>query len=384
MTSKYGVWWKSQILANGICIDESVINNYDLSFLEKRCAYGIQDPEEYKSIRIPQEMFILPEEIVCAININTKSEYVLYYHTENKAYYVKNKSNQIMVGFPKRPKFYEKSLLLNNQIKVNQVLTLYGGHSLGAFLIRNCWMEEHGVCHFCSLCNNHSKQNDFLNIIGDNVLEDSIRIALEDDYPITQIMLNGGNLSNLDDNFKFYANKVIKIRNLLDKLKKTDIELHLIVSPPKDLQLIEMLKSQKIKIAMNMETYDNELFSKFCPGKQKYIGHEHIFHSLKKSVDILGEENVYSIFVGGLESLHSLKCGLEVMKYNGIVPVVNILHIDPNTLIQENQRPSSDYIFTLGKILQNIYSTYSSSFTPFYYNCGRNSIDSEAYNSLFF
>lgn len=379
------VWWKAQLLSNGICIDNSVINNYNFEFIEKRSAYGIQDPAEYQLCRIPQELFILPEEIVCAINIKKESDYVLYYSEIDATYWVVGKTlqNKVQVSFPLRPDFYSKSLTLNNPIKVNQVITLYGGHSLGAFLVRNCWIEKNGVCHFCSLCNNHSSQNDFLNIIDDDSLIESLRIAISENYPITQIMINGGNLADLDVNFDFYVSKIIKIRKMLDDYRRSDIELHLIVSPPKRLSLIDKINSLDIKIAMNMETYDNALFSKYCPGKDRYIGHKHTFDALNKCVAVLGEERVYSIFVGGLEPIDSLYNGMVCMRDSGIVPVINVLHIDPNTFMREGQRPSPEFILKAGALLQNIYSTYSEKFTPFYYKCGRNSIDAEAYLKMF-
>ena len=383
MEKQSATWWKAQLLSNGIYIDESVVDNYDESFIEKRSAYGIQDPIEYRHRRIPQELFILPEEVVCAININPNSKFILKYSSENTTYSVIFENKEVVVSFPKRPKFYSRYISGTKKLRTNQVITLYGGHSLGAFIVRNCWIEKNGVCHFCSLCNNHGNFNDFLNIIDTQSLVNSVRIALSEDYPITQIMINGGNLPDLDVNFMFYYKKVLAIRRLLHELDREDIELHLIVSPPMDLSLIDNLRNTNIKIAMNMETYSNELFSKFCPGKSQYIGHEHIFNALKKCVEILGTEHVFSIFVGGLEPLVSLESGLLFMHENGIVPVINVLHVDPNTLMEEKDRPSSNFILTAGNILQKIYSSYSDSFIPFYYKCGRNSLDSEAYLKLF-
>ena len=385
MVDNQAVWWKAQILSNGVAIDDSVIKNYDSQFIEKRSAYGIQDPSEYLCVRIPQELIIMPEELVCAVNINPSSMYMLKYSVEQKYYYIENISqgSKKIVGFPKRPAFYEKTLAFDPTLKVNQIISLYGGHSIGAFLIRNCWFENNGVCHFCSLCNNHGENNDFLNIIDTDILVESIEMALSEDYPITQIMLNGGNLGSFDENFKFYTKRVLAVSKLLDRLKRFDIELHLIVSPPCDLELLEIFRNKKIKIAMNMEAYDNQLFSKYCPGKSRYIGHEHLLKALKKSVDVLGAENVYSIFVGGLEPIETLEKGIRVMIDNGIVPVINVLHIDPDTYMKESQRPSPEYIMNAGKILQRAYSQLSSYFIPFYKDCGRNSLDTEAYRKLF-
>ena len=48
--------------------------------------------------------------------------------------------------------------------------------------------------------------------------------------------------------------------------------------------------------------------------------------------------------------------------------------------MQESAKPSVDYILKSGKILQKIYSKYG--FEPFYNHCGRNSLDTEAYEHM--
>lgn len=379
------MWWKAQLLSNGVALSDEALDNYDSKFIEKRSAYGIQDPCEYRVKRVPQEIIIQPEKLMCAANINPMSANMLNYSSDMHCFFLENNlyKRKTEVLFPIRPDFYDKHLISDPSIRINQIISLYGGHSLGAFLIRNCWLEKNGVCHFCSLCNNHGKENDFFNLIKTDVLIESIEIALSEKYPIKQIMLNGGNLSSLDDNFIFYVERALAVRSLLDRLGRTDIEIHLIVSPPRDLELLECLRGSNIKLAINMETYDDDLFSVFCPGKSKFIGHGHILNALKKSVDVLGTEKVYSILVGGLEPLNSLRKGIEYLTDVGVVPVINVLHVDPNTLVSANQSPSLDSILNMGEILQTAYSQLSPSFIPFYYECGRNSLDTEAFKKLF-
>ncbi len=374
---------KAQLLSNGVSIDKSVLVNYDKQFIEKRRAYGIQDPDEYLRVRIPQELVLLPENCVCSININKVSPWLLCYSKNENAYIIRNGITEKRVTFPIRPAFYDKYLLSDENKRVNQVITLYGGHSLGVFLNRNCCFESKGVCHFCSLCNNHKDTNDFDNLISFEILLESLKIVLEEPYPFSQIMLNGGNLDGLDNNFSYYANHAKGTSLYLVENGYTNIELHLITSPPKDLGLLEDLAGIDIKIAINMETISDKLFAKYCPGKDKYIGHQHIKNALTKAVDILGKGKVYTILVGGLEPLDSLKEGIEELVKLGVIPVINVLHVDPNTLIGNEKRPSVEYILESGKILQQAYRKFPISFSPFYDNCGRNSIDTEAHQGLF-
>ncbi|MDR2535775.1 MAG: hypothetical protein LBD29_07060 [Treponema sp.] len=384
MSTNKSVACKMQLLSKGIAIDDSVIQNYDQDFIEKRSAYGIQDPSKYLALRVPQELIIMPDELVCAININPKSNTVLKYDIGKREYYVESDTFTCVVTFPKRPLFYSKQLQSDPSTRVNQIISMYGGHCVGAFLVRNCWFEKNGVCHFCSLCNNHGNRNDFYNIINSDVLVESIEIALQEEYPITQIILNGGNLASLNDNFEFYAERITAVRIMLDRNKRTDVELHLIVSPPKDFEKIEALRNLNIKVAMNTEVYDDNLFEKYCPGKSKHIGHGHLFNALRKAVDVVGTENVFSILVGGLEPIDSLTWGISSMIADGIIPVINVLHIDPDTLMNSDQHPSFEYIMEAGRLLQKAYTQLSPTFRPFYLNCGRNSLDTEAYRKLFY
>lgn len=383
---KNAVWWKAQILSNGITIDDSVIKHYDQMYIEKRSAYGIQDPDAFRAKRVPQEIIILPDKLICAVNICSESPYTLKYSTAEHKYFVEATidKEECLVTFPIRPAFYNQFLNSIPSMKVNQIISLYGGHSLGAFLHRNCWFEEHGVCHFCSLCNNHGANNDFMDDIGVSLLEESLSIALSEDYPFTQIMLNGGNIPDLDENFLFYTKRALAVKQLLTRLCRLDIELHLITSPPRDLSLIDTLYGSNIKLSFNMETYDDHLFSVYCPGKNTYIGHDQLKRSLRKAVDVLGFENVYSIFVGGLEPELTLEKGIKEMIDSGIIPVINVLHVDPHTKMQQEQRPSPEFILKAGALLQKAYSKLTSNFLPFYYRCGRNSLDTEAYLKLFY
>ena len=130
-----------------------------------------------------------------------------------------------------------------------------------------------------------------------------------------------------------------------------------------------------------MEAYDEEVYKKYCPGKSKVVTREILIRSLARSVELLGQGNVYSILVGGLEPFDSLVAGMNYLASLGVVPVVNVLHIDPGTKMKETDRPTKEYILNAGYELQKIYRKYG--FKPFYENCGRNSLDTEAYRGLF-
>ncbi|SEA23359.1 hypothetical protein SAMN05443550_102370 [Pedobacter hartonius] len=193
-------------------------------------------------------------------------------------------------------------------------------------------------------------------------------------------MLNGGNFKDRDRSFLQYTSLLKSILRAVQDSGK-EIDVHLIVYPPENLELLEELKGLDIGLAMNTEVFDIQLFEQYCPGKVETGGRQHIFDALEKAVSVLGKNKVYSILVGGLEPLESLKSGLAYLANMGVSPVINVLHTDPGTPLENFPKPTVEQILSMGKELQAIYTEYG--FLPFYEDCGRNSIDSEAFKSLF-
>ncbi len=375
------VFVKASLLSNGIKIDDSILNNFKEGlFVEKRRAFGNQDPKKYLQLHIPQEVYILPDNIICAVNVKNSSTWRLIFEDGN--YYVTDENQRFRVEFPKRPLFYNKQTSLCPKINVNQILTLYGGICLGVFANRFCSYAPDNVCHFCSLTNNHGKENNFLDFITPEIMNDALSIALNENYSIKLVAITGGIYKNLDENFQYFFQLAYEARKTLDKLQRSDINILLVISPPTNKKLLKKLKGLKIKVAIDLEVYRKDLFQKYCPGKDKFTGYEHFIESLIYLTDIMGYGNVYSLFVGGLEPISSFKQGAEFLASHGIVPVVNVLHVDPGTKMTEKDRPSVDYIMKSGEILQTLYSKYK--FEPFYEHCRRNSLDTEAYQKMFY
>lgn len=373
---------KAELLSKGISLSENLIQNFRTDFLEKRRAYGNPDPLELRHTRIPQELYIDPDNLnlIVSINVENNSEWLLDY--ADNTYFLKNRDEDFSypVSFPLKPAFYSK-ILQNNQ-NLSQVITLYGGGSLGIFAYGKCNLVEiNKPCHYCSISQNRDKGTDFVLTVNPNLVYESVSLALQDTKcPANQIMLNGGNFKDRDKSFSHYIQLVESImRAVRDSDRQIDV--HLIVYPPEDLSLLQKLRDLDICIAMNTEVFDAELFQKYCPGKVETGGQQHILDALETAAEIMGERKVYSILVGGLEPLDSLNNGLNHLAKIGVTPVINVLHTDPGTPLEQFPKPSTDQILSMGKALQDVYQEYE--LKPFYHQCGRNSIDSEAFLQLF-
>lgn len=369
---------KAWIVSHGIRVSNCALNAFGLPYLEKRRAYGIQDPKRFLHISIPQELFLLPDKLVCSVNIKDDSPWLLDYDSTD-GYFVSNGTDQCPVTFPLRPLYYASEKEISGR-KLNQYFTLYGGSALGAFLSRSCAFHDESGCHYCSLDKNTENADNYAQRIKPIELHDALEEILKEEYPFGTVMLNGGIAGNLDDSFRFYIKQT---ESALDAIEKSgrSIPVHLITAPPRNLELLDLLKGLNIKIAMDSEVANDSLYRKFCPGKSRAVPKDHLFAALKRCVDILGKGNVCSVFVGGLEPVPSLSAGMRRLAEIGVAPVINVLHVDPGTKIASDLMPSVETVLAMGSALQELYLEYG--FEPFYQNCGRNSLDCEASLGLF-
>jgi hypothetical protein len=380
-----GVQLKAAVLSMGVDLSGSFLQNYDSKFLEKRRAYGNQDPSEYLNMRIPQEFYILPEKLICAINLRKDTIWKIDYI--NSKYVLKNTETDDIyeITFPLRPSFYD--IQLTNGKLVSQYVTLYGGNSLGVFVYGDCTFSANGnQCRYCSLTVNKNRNSQFEKLITVEQISEVIHLVLADPSSsgLKQIMVNGGNMGTPDVNFSYYSEIVLNIASILkEKNRNESLELHLIVYPPNNLNLFEKFIGIDVSVSLNTEIYDFELFKKFCPGKQLTTTREHHYKSLEECIKVLGKGRVYSVFVGGIESIESLSVGIETTIQIGAIPVINILHTDPNTEMYSFPNPTPEMILEMGSMLQQFYADCDFIKTPFYENCGRNSIDYEAFNKMF-
>lgn len=373
---------KAELLAHGLRPTEAFLEDYGPPFLEKRRSYGNPDEAVYLDRPVPQELVLLPSGLVCAVNLRAASPWRL--DREGGAFVVRREgaARRHEVTFPRRPAFYDQATTGGRP--VNSVITLYGGGSLGIFVSGSCSLVEMGAaCRYCSIAPNRSRQTGFPSVVTGTMLEEALAVALRDRAcPVKQVMINGGNFIDPDRSFLYYAKMAEAARTAIDSVGRGDVDLHLVVYPPLDLRLLELLHPLRLSVAMNAEVYDPERFRAFCPGKDAVLGQAHILNALASAASLLGEGRVFSIFVGGLEPVESLREGMERLAGDGVVPVVNVFHPDPDTALAWRPAPSAAEILGFGSALQAVYRRLPP-FQPFYLDCGRNSIDTEAHQGLF-
>lgn len=374
-----GAHLKAELLSRGVTIAPQLLAHYGPPYLEKRRAYGNSDPLALRDATLPQEFYLLPENLIVAVNVREDSPWSLDWDGE---FFLAGPSGQrVAITFPRRPAFYDYTT--DNGRELARIATLYGGGSLGLFIYGSCALVDMGkACQYCSIEPNHKHGVDFEKVIRPEQVEEAVELALSDaEAPLSQVMLNGGNFRDLDRSFLYYVETVKAAERAIARSGR-EVELHLIVYPPRDLELFHELADTQACVAINSEVFDPDLFESYCPGKAVTAGQRHIFAALTRAAEVLGPGRAYSIIVGGLEDADALAAPMRRLAERGVVPVINVFHADPETPLARHPAPPREQIVRMGEHLQGVYADLQE-VRPFYLNCGRNSIDTEAYLQLF-
>src|SRR5215210_3962409 len=332
---------KAELLAHGVRPTSAFLAAYGPPYLVKQRAYGNPDDLPFLRRSLPQEMILSPDDLVCSVNLRSESSWCLDIEPEG-GFVVGRETVSVPITFPRTPSFYEKKLADGRPVR--SIVTLYGGGSLGVFVHGNCSLVDLGkACQYCSIAPNRSRETEFPRVISETLLRSALQVALADSTcPASQIMINGGNFPDPDRGFLYYARLCAVAREVIDPV----------------------------------------LFEQVCPGKAAVLGQSHILAALTQAAEILGAGQVFSILVGGLEEQEPMTEGMSLLAARGVIPIVNVFHPDPETPLATRPAPSARRILEMGRSLQDVFSQAPFA-RPFYWRCGRNSLDTEAYLRMF-
>ncbi|MTJ55873.1 hypothetical protein FJR38_26030 [Anabaena sp. UHCC 0253] len=373
---------KLHLLSTGISFSESFIHQFatNNNAMEKRRAYNDSDEHSLsRKIKIPQEIFI--SNVVIAVNYKRHSPWQLEYNSGD--YFLSHQGKYITsISFPKRPSFFDISV--TEALTCGQVANLYGGSSLAFFTPSTCYYFNKGKeCHFCSLKPNRDQESQFIDTITPQLAASVLKIALKNDSDlINQIMLVGGNHPNYDIGFQNHlkiASKLDEEQFRINSSKK--LETHIATMPPNDFNLIDELKSLNARMTLNMEVFDDDIFTKICPGKTQDYGRQLLIDALKYAVKIVGDKRIHTILIAGLEPVESTIKGIRYLASIGITPIINVFHNDRGSYFENHSRPSYQDLLKIALVLQEVYQQYN--LIPYWKGCGRNALDYEALQGWF-
>lgn len=369
---------KLKLLVHGVQDAPEIFKMYEGFFEEEHYAYDNGNWGVDKNRQTPTGL-LLPGGIVSKLHIRPESPLTLSAEN-NKLYVLYNNEKLSEFMFLPRPNFWNYKT--SDGIKTKNLAQIYGLNCLNFNIFSGCEFYSKGLgCKFCSV-GSTVKKIDPVKIIktGNELAEVSELASKYDDF--NYIIITGGSHINSDEEFEAYIDVLEKIRYKLpwNGLIKGNVAF----MPPKDITKLKKLHDLGVENpSFNMEVWPKENFEKICPGKNKYVGFDHIIESLLYLEKIYGPGKVWSNFVAGIVPIEDMKAGFKFMAEHGIVPGANIYHAEVNSVLGKSLGTiSEEYVLDLYKYAAKLYHEYG--YKPFF-DAGvlRNSLANEAYEGYF-
>ena len=202
-----------------------------------------------------------------------------------------------------------------------------------------------------------------------------------DSDQLNYIIITGGSYINSEHEFDMHIKTIKAIRKHLPWNGR--IKGNVSMMPPKNTECLKELYDNGVdNPSFNIEVWPHSAFKHFCPGKEMYVGFDHVIESLKKIVEFYGAGKVWSNFVAGLVPIEDMMDGFRFMAENGIIPGANIYHAEVKSVIGNSLGTiDRDYIRCLYSYAAELYHKYG--YKPFFdASVLRNSLANEFYEGL--
>lgn len=373
---KKSAFAKAKLLAYGITDDPSLFDDFK-SFKEEHYAFDNGNWGVDKGRLVPSEV-ILPGGIVSKLHIRPDSHLKL--KSENNVLYIEeNGKYLISCETLSRPNFWNHST--RKGIPTKELAHFYGKNCINFNIFSNCqFFNVDKQCTFCSVRETQKLHKGVKILKSEDDLFDVCQLATEHDS-VEWFLMTGGSYLDSDREFDRHINVLKKIRYTLPWNGRFRGNVSLM--PPKDTgRLRELYDVGVDHPSFNLEVWPKSAFTEICPGKESYVGYDHIQKSYDKLVDIYGEGKVWCSFVAGLVSLNDQKEGFTVMAEKGVIPGANIFHPEVGSKIGDSlSSPNEDYIIELYNHAADLYNTHN--YKPFFdASVLRNSLANEAFEGL--
>lgn len=167
---------------------------------------------------------------------------------------------------------------------------------------------------------------------------------------------------NLLDNTNVWNIAEETIKNMNEYIDFDNFDTYLNIAPHDNINRLKNIKELGIKqVQYNLEIANKELFEYTCPGKMKY---EEFVDKLKEAVSVMGNGNVRTNFVLGLQNIDELLDEVEKFAEFGIVSDYSIFQPKKGTEYYNKKSPSFDEVNYFIERLVDIYMKYG--FKPIY------------------
>lgn len=333
-------------------------------------------PEE---IRITGGVFNLLPTVV-SVRLDPRSPYTVKYTESGPALFL-GQNNLGSVDFPPIPEYYAHQTR-SGKLPGEVAPVIEWGYLIYLTIFRNCqYFGKDEECAFCDINHNYRQQRQQGRpYTGVKSLEDILEVLswidAEDSVAKVYTITGGSVVTDLKGKSEvdFYLEYA---RGIEEKFPGRWMG-KVVTQAWEKKDLIE-LKNAGIQVYHpNYEVWDANLFSKLCPGKERFVGRDVWIKRILDSVDVFGPSHVIPNFVGGVElsrphgfatveeAVRSTAEGLDYFMKHGVVPRFTAWCPEPNTTLGTQPGPPLEYFALLLTRWKEIFEKYNLPVPPGY------------------
>jgi hypothetical protein len=299
MSLEKKLWWKCQILVEGIAVDSDVI--FPQGIHTKRIHLYAHSMD--KAINaIPDDIMIgdSDESLICRVRYHKSSPLTLVKEGDNYAILDTRNKEYLPISFVPEATFSKEYI---EGESLDKVCSFLGQDLVGIIPSNYCFYFKDGSqCRFCEILPTYQKEVEYSKAMKSiPLMTDAIRKVVEVEKCIKHVAFTTGNIRTYDYTFQMLIDigKNLKENRPIRSVKDVLATL----MPPDNFELIPALANTYFnKVYYALEVYEKNHFKIVCPGKHDY-GYEKLMSAFAASLDCFGKGNVYTNLVYGIQSL---------------------------------------------------------------------------------
>lgn len=345
----------------------------------------LSEQSEEIRFRVPEEIrfrggyFNLLPTIV-SVRVNPESPYVVKSHEGNPALFL-HETFLGDVDFPPIPEYY-KHLTRSGKKPGEVAPVIEWGYLIYLTIFRNCqYFGKDEECAFCDINHNYRQQRQqgrpYTGVKDvEDILEVLSWIDAEDDIAKVYTITGGSVVTNIRgmNEVDFYMQYAEAI-----EAKFPGRWMGKVVTQAWEKKDLQRMKNAGIQVYHpNYEVWDPALFSKICPGKERFVGRDEWIKRILDSVEIFGPSHVIPNFVGGVElakphgfdtvaqAIKSTGEGLDYFMKHGVVPRFTAWCPEPYSELGMQAGPPLEYFAELLTVWKETFEKYNLPTPPGY------------------
>jgi radical SAM protein (TIGR04043 family) len=307
---------KTEILCNGLFLDEKLINHYNSQGIE--ISYG----RKGGAGPVGGRYFLFENQaIVNAALWNDPSKSNLVVQENKDGYFLiydkNNETEHSRLKLVQNPSFYDPEMLTSDGIPMKKIALVHGIDCLSSTIYQKC--VYHACGEGCSFCAIELSLESGATIEEKNSEQMSeVITAAKKEGRCNHMTLTSGTDKTFDKGAKRYIELLKGIKENFPKLP-----LHVQIEPLEELSYIDELKDAgATTIGIHLEVLDQKLRNIVTPGKSR-ITYDRYEKNWIRALDVFGKNQVSSYLLTGFgESLEDFVSDAEKVISVGVIPYI--------------------------------------------------------------